>query len=172
MAKTMQYGILLKLRDEVSAGLGKVQAGLKKFGDKISGASRVAQRGLLGVAGGVGAIVYAAAEAEEVEAKLVAVLKATKHAAGFTVDELKDIATQLEDITTYDDEAIMGLQTLLATFKEIKGDEFEDATKAALDMSTVLGQDLKSSALMLGKALNDPERGMSALREAGVPFTE
>ena len=31
-------------------------------------------------------------------------------------------------------------------------------------MSTAMGQDIASSAVLLGKALNDPKEGLSALR--------
>ena len=52
------------------------------------------------------------------------------------------------------------------------GDVFSDTTKLALDMSTALGTDAKSSAMMLGKALNDPAAGLSRLSRSGVLFTE
>ena len=38
-------------------------------------------------------------------------------------------------------------------------------------MSVALGQDLKSSAIQVGKALQDPEKGITALRRVGVAFT-
>jgi hypothetical protein len=58
------------------------------------------------------------------------------------------------------------------TFTKIGKDVFPDATKAMLNMSEALGTDVKSSALQLGKALNDPIRGMTALTRAGVSFTQ
>jgi phage-related protein len=41
-----------------------------------------------------------------------------------------------------------------------------------VDMSQALGQDLSSSAIQLGKALNDPINGITALSRVGVSFTE
>ncbi len=38
-------------------------------------------------------------------------------------------------------------------------------------MSAVMGQDLTSSMVQLGKALNDPIVGVGALAEVGVSFT-
>jgi hypothetical protein len=119
-----------------------------------------------------GKAVAAAHEAMDAERKLDAVLTATGHAAGFTTDQLKDQAAQLQRLTTFDDDAVVGFQAVLATFKNIKGDVFRDATAAALDMSTVMGQDLQASAVQLGKALNDPILGVTALRKVGVSFTE
>ena len=42
----------------------------------------------------------------------------------------------------------------------------------ALDLSAQPGRDLKSSAVILGRALNDPIRGLTALRRVGVSFIE
>lgn len=109
---------------------------------------------------------------EEAEAKLAGVLRATGEAAGFTIIELKEMASGLQEVTTVGDEVALSAMSILATFKEIKGDAFRDATKAAIDMSAVLGQDLNSSVLQIGKALNDPIKGMTALSRAGVSFTE
>jgi len=43
--------------------------------------------------------------------------------------------------------------------------------EAAMNLSVAMDQDLKSSTLMLGKALNDPIRGITALTRAGVSFS-
>lgn len=109
---------------------------------------------------------------EKAEAKLGAVLMATGESAGFTLDQLKKMAAGMQGVTTVGDEVILAGQAILATFKEIKGEAFEGATQAALDMSTVMDQDLKSSMVQIGKALNDPIKGLSALTRVGVAFTE
>lgn len=86
--------------------------------------------------------------------------------------EYLDMATALQKVTLFDDEAILGAESLLLTFTNIGKDVFPDATKAVLDMSQALGQDLKSSSVQLGKALNDPILGITALSRVGVSFTE
>ena len=58
------------------------------------------------------------------------------------------------------------------TFTKIGQDIFPDATRIVLDMSQALGQDLKSSAVQVGKALQDPILGVSALRRVGVNFSD
>lgn len=109
---------------------------------------------------------------EQSEAKLEAVLKATGNAAGFTGEQLKGMASDLQSVTTVGDETIIGAQAVLATFKEIKGDNFRDAMTAAMDMNAVVGGDLQGNVMQLGKALNDPVAGISALTRVGVSFTE
>jgi phage-related minor tail protein len=48
---------------------------------------------------------------------------------------------------------------------------FDQATGIITDMSVALGQDTSSSAIQLGKALNDPIKGVTALQRVGVSFT-
>ena len=109
---------------------------------------------------------------EQAEQRLQSVLEATNHVAGFTIDQLKGVASAYQSITTVGDEVILNTQAVLATFKNIRGKEFTDATMAILDMSEVLGQDAKAGAVQLGKALNDPILGVTALNRVGIQFTK
>lgn len=124
--------------------------------------------------GGVFAVSEAfqgAAENDKAIARLNAVVEATGHAAGFSSQQIQDMASELQKTTTFADEVTIGAAAMLATFKEIKGDNFRDALSAAQDLSTVMGTSLQSSVVQLGKALNDPVRGITALRKSGVSFT-
>jgi len=71
----------------------------------------------------------------------------------------------------FSDDAILGAQNVLATFTNIEGRNFGLATQSILDMSQALGMDLDSAAMQVGKALNDPIAGLSALSRSGVQFT-
>ena len=106
------------------------------------------------------------------ERKLEAVLKATGGAAGLAADEIKNLASERQSLTNFGDQATIAASAMLATFKEIKGDIFKEAIVAAQDLSSVMEQDLKSSVVQLGKALNDPIKGVTALRRVGVSFTQ
>jgi hypothetical protein len=114
------------------------------------------------------------AEQDRVTAQLNATLKSTGGIAGKTADDLLRTASALQKITTYGDEAIISAQSLLATFKNINkdGEIFDRTTRAVLDLSTAMGTDLKSSAIQLGKALENPTKGISALTRSGVSFSE
>jgi len=109
---------------------------------------------------------------ESAEAKLDQTLKATGHAAGLTADELKVMASELQNVTKVGDEATIGAQALLLTFKSIGGDVFPRALESILDVSEAMGQDLKSSTIQIGKALNDPISGLAALSRVGIQFTD
>lgn len=111
-------------------------------------------------------------EQEQAEKRLESVLKATGNAAGFTQQEMLDMASAMQDVTTIGDEVIIQSQAIIATFKNIKGDQFKDVLMVAADMAEVLGTDLKGASMQVAKALNDPLKGVSALADAGVSFTE
>ena len=111
------------------------------------------------------------------EAKLSATLKATGYAAGFTTGELKKQAAQLQKTTGVGDETILSMQGILATFKNVRGDVFTQATSAILDMGAAMGKagqgsaDVEAAVIQVGKALNDPIAGISALSRVGVQFS-
>jgi len=109
---------------------------------------------------------------EDAETQLAQTIKSTGAAAGLTATELKQMASGLQGVTKFGDEATIQGQSLLLTFTSIGKDVFPRATETMLDMSQALGQDMKSSAIQLGKALNDPINGVSALQRVGVSFTE
>ena len=121
---------------------------------------------------GLGIYIRNTVEAERVQAQLNAVLKSTKEAAGLSAEQLNSMADSLQRVTVFDDEAITGAQALLLTFTKIGGDVMPRAVETVLDMATAMGGDLKSASLQLGKALNDPIKGVAALGEVGVQFTQ
>ena len=151
--------------------LGGVEGGLKSLGKQalIAGAAFFGARAIIG---GLKAATRAAAEQELAEKKLEAVLKSTSHAAGMQADELKKLASSLQTSTMYGDEAIMGAESLMLTFTKIGKDVFPDAIETVLNMSTAMGTDMQSSVIQLGKALNDPIAGISALSRVGVQLTD
>lgn len=114
----------------------------------------------------------AAQDYEKMQAATNAVIKSTGGVAGVTAKDVVSLANAFEKQTAIDDQVIQGTENLLLTFTNIGKNVFPQATKAALNMSVALGQDTKSSAIQLGKALNDPINGVTALRRVGVSFTE
>jgi hypothetical protein len=114
-------------------------------------------------------------EAQKVSAQTAAALKSTGGAAGVTQQHIEDMASSMQEATGLEDDMIQSSQNLLLTFTKISNagpDKiFDRATRATADLSVALGKDMNSSALMVGKALNDPIKGVTALGRAGVQFT-
>lgn len=154
------------------------------FGRITSGAGRMAQNIALGagaavVAGGALAMsfVRAAEESAQVTRQTEAVLQSMGATAWTTADAVAALSTRLSNQTGIDDELIQSGQNVLLTFGEVQNrigegnDIFDRATQAALDMSVALGTDMSSAAMSVGRALNDPIRGLTALRRSGIQFT-
>lgn len=118
------------------------------------------------------AIIQNTVRQEQAVAQLEARLRSTGGVAGLTSQQLQSMASSMQAVTTFGDEAVIEMQALLLTFTNIRGEIFERATPAILDMATAMGSDLKSASIQLGKALNDPVKGVSALAKSGIQFTE
>lgn len=170
---------LQKTLGETSASVGKFGAGLGKigFGALAGGALAVgaAFAGLSAVsiktAGDLGKI-------EALNAQTEAALKSTGAAAWVARSDIENLAGGIEKLTGIEAETVQAGENLLLTFTNIQnkaGDGnniFERATQVMTDMSVALGQDTTASAIQLGKALNDPVKGVTALQKVGVSFTE
>lgn len=169
---------------DVDKALDRVGSTGKRTGTsfKTIAAGVFAGGGMLAALEGVSRVARGAwdefAEGEKVAAQTAAVLKSTGGAANVTATGVSDLATELMRLSGVDDEAIASGENLLLTFTNIRNevgkgnDVFDQATRLMLDMSVALGQDTSSSAIQLGKALNDPVKGVTALQRVGVSFTK
>jgi len=120
---------------------------------------------------GIRAMIDNTIEAEQVQAQLEARLKSTKGAAGMTLKSLNDLSAGLMELSTFDDEAIGRSEALLLTFQNIGANIFPRAEQAILNVATAMGTDLEGATRMVGKALNEPVRGIMSLTRAGVQFS-
>jgi hypothetical protein len=137
----------------------------------------LAAGGISALVGGFGDLLAGARDAAKITRLNEQVIKSTGGAANVTAGQIDDLSTALSNKTGIDDDAIKSSANLLLTFTNIRNevgkgnDIFNQATAAVQDMSAALGQDAKASAIQLGKALNDPVKGITALQKVGVSFT-
>lgn len=166
----------------LSSGMKQAGAGAQGFGSKLKGLARagVVAGGAAGLAALTGTLkvgIDELSQSSKVAAQTAAVIKSTGGAAGVTAKQVGDLAGSMMKKTGIDDEAIQSGENLLLTFTKVQNkagkgnDIFNRATHVMADMSVALGQDMKSSAIQLGKALNDPIKGVTALQRVGVSFT-
>jgi hypothetical protein len=88
-------------------------------------------------------------------------------------DQLKRAAESFEGSSLFEADVILKQVTAnLLTFGNIAGEQFDRAQQAAIDMATRLGGEPQAAAIALGKALNDPIKGITALTRVGVQFNE
>lgn len=115
---------------------------------------------------------------EVINAQTDAVIQSTGAAANVTRSQVAAMADSLEQLTATEAESIQEGANLLLTFTQIRNGAganekvFDRTVTAMVDMARAMGTDARSAALQLGKAINDPIRGMSQLSRVGVSFTD
>ncbi len=188
--------LIVRARDEASAEIGKatkslgglhsaagkVGGGLKAAGGAIVDLGKVAAgAALAGIAALGSQIAFGAkslVDEQQKMAQTAAVIKSTGGVAKVTQKDIEGLAASLRLKSGIDDQVTRSTANMLLTFTNVRNeagkgnDVFTRATKTALDMSIALGQDGASSAMQLGKALNDPIKGVTALQRVGVTFTQ
>ena len=171
-----------KATDEYSSSLvkfhrntGDVNTIIGKFGKKMSMMrSRLLivafAAGLVGKA--LSTLHKATSEFEVAQGKLNAVLASTGGVSGKNASQLENMANIMQVSMGQSNTVIMEMQARLLTFTSIVGKQFDKTIEIAVDMAAVLGTDLNSATIQIGKALNNPIEGLSALSRVGVSFTQ
>lgn len=150
----------VKSQNQLAAGFGAVAkaagalaagAGIVSFLSNSISAGNELQRNLGGIQG---------------------LLKSTGNAAGTSAEEINRFAGQLGRDTLTSRGAVLEASRALLSFKSIAGDTFFDTIRISQDLAETMGVDLKGATVQVAKALEDPVRGLTALRRSGVSFTE
>lgn len=184
MADIIQDVILRVSSDaeELRKGVGQVDDKIKETQKNTGGLQNQFKKllpalGVAAIVAGLKKIATASLQAADVQAKaevkVQQAIKSTQGVAGRTLDQLKQQAKDLQKTTLFGDEEILkGATATLLTFTKISGEQFDEAQKVVLDLSTAMGTDLQSASLQVGKALNDPILGVTALARSGIQFTQ
>lgn len=161
-------GRIQKFERNVSLSLDKVNKKFTSFGFGVKASIGALLTGL-----SFQKLIDANAEAAKTFAQLEnAVEKAGDAAGGRTAEGFRATAGELANVTTQAGGAIQNVQQLLLRFQNIRSDRFDEATERVLDLSQALGTDLDGAAKLVGRALSDPIKGMTALAKAGVVLSE
>ena len=162
---------------------GDKTAGMTRDIDKAGRSSKTFAAGwgkMLGVVGGVTAAIAASAGAFRFLGDSINEARAARKAMAQTAAVMKSMGrteapkriermiSQLESMSGIDGDNIREMTNVLFTFGNVTGETFDKANKLALDLSVAFNKDLQSSAVMVGKALNDPTKGLTALTRVGV----
>jgi len=163
-----------KLRPDLQGMKAQTQSALGGMASMIRGiiGPLMAGVGIMAIRSFLSAATRLAETQIDAEQRLAAVIKATSGAAGFSAEELKKWASEMQGLTTFGDEVIMGAAAKLLTFKAIQGDVFKSTMKAAMDLAANGFGNLDSNILQLGKAIENPIKGMTMLTRVGVSLTD
>jgi hypothetical protein len=165
-------------------GQNDAETGLNKLGKS---AKRLAKIGAAAFAAvGAGAVVMgkklleAGERAATSNARIEQITKSMGQFEGATdqvTDRLVKLAEKTAKLVGVDQNLIKEGQALLLTFKSVSADAdkvggvFDRATKAAIDLAAAGFGTVTTNAVQLGKALEDPIKGLAALGKSGVTFT-
>jgi hypothetical protein len=187
-SRTLKLSILADVNN-LTKGLNSSTKDVETFGDKITKFGKLAGAAFLaaGVAAAAFAVKFAkdAIVAGEAAATANARIEQINKSMGLfgesvsvVSDRLIKYAEETARATGIDTNSIKATQAKLLTFKELAatadevGGQFDRATKAAIDLASAGFGAAETNAVQLGKALNDPIKGLTALARSGVTFTE
>jgi len=182
-------GIKINILSNFNAqGFTKLQRELKRLDtpiEKLGAVTRslapAAQIGLVALTALGTAAVRAAEDAQVADRRLASVAD-SMNLFGTQTDavtkRLRDFADATMKQTAVDDEVIKSTQAKLLTFRnlaktaDVMGGAMDRATLAAIDMAATGFGSAESNAVALGKALNDPIKGVTALTRMGIQLTQ
>jgi hypothetical protein len=183
-SRILKLNILAETKDLVK-GLGDAEKATSSTGDKIKKGFKVAAAAVVAAAAAIGAFAIksiAAGEAAATANARISQINKSMGLFGGSVDEVNErliaYAEATARATGIDQNSIKATQAKLLTFKDLaqSADEvngsFDRATKAAIDLAAAGFGSAETNAAQLGKALQDPIKGLTALARSGVTFTE
>lgn len=161
-----------KVGDEMDEHDRRGRKMLSGWGLAATGAVAAVAGAVAGIASSLGLIGDAINEARGAR-KALAQTGAVIRSMGRTESPkaVERLINQLERASGIDGDNLREMTNILFTFGNVTGDTFMKANELALDLSVAFGKDLTTSATMVGKALNDPTKGLTALTRVGVSFT-
>jgi hypothetical protein len=159
---------------QANAQFGKLQGSIGSLGRNFAAA---------GVAiAAVGAVIAKNAQSlariERINAQTAQTITSMGNASNISAKEVEALAGSLENLTATEAETIQEGANLLLTFKNIQNqagagnDIFNQTAAVMVDLARAMGTSASGEAIRLGKALNDPVKGIAALTRVGVSFTE
>ena len=101
-----------------------------------------------------------------------AVLRATNNASGLFVEDIERLTREIGLQTLASTQQVRAAANQLLTFRSIAQDTFERTLRLSQDLAQLGFGNIETSARQLGRALEDPARGLNNLRRIGVSFTE
>ena len=175
MKADIEYGLLLKVNDTATntlktvgksvSGLGGMFAGLASKITPIAATVYLVEKAFSILVKVLKAAPKAAMESENAIASLNAALKNQGNYSIKASKELQDYATSLQKVTKYNDEAIIGAETMLVSLAGLSGKGLKDATKATLDLAAGMNMDLGSASKLVAKSLTND---MNMLQRYGI----
>ena len=110
--------------------------------------------------------------AQDEQAQLAAALKATGQAAGYSIGQLNNMASEFAGKSVFSEGDINRAQTRLLSYTGIVGEQFPKALQSTIDTAQRMGMTVEQAAETVGRALDIPSAGLASLSKQGFRFTE
>lgn len=169
---------LNKANQEAETGLGKLGKSFAKFGKVAAAGALVAGASALALGK---RLFDAGEEASTANARIESIAKSMDlfgDETSVVSERLVNLANEQAKLTGVSRTTIKETSALLLTFRGVAssadevGGVFDRAQQAALDLAAAGFGSATSNAQSLGKALEDPIKGLASLSRQGVTFTE
>ena len=108
----------------------------------------------------------------EIDTRLQQSIKATGQQYKYSALEIKEFASNLQDVTRFGDDAVEQVAALLVSTQKFSKEGLERTITLSADLAEAMGTDLSSAAQTLEKALIEPGEGLTRLRTIGISFTD
>lgn len=110
---------------------------------------------------GVQDCIRAYQEQEMAEAKLQAAIRATGKEGEISIDHLKDYASELQNVTTYGDEATLSALSMLQQLSDLSEEGLIKVIPLVQDFASAMDVDLETAASLVGKTLGSTTNALS-----------
>jgi hypothetical protein len=151
-----------------ASGLDKSERRAEKWRKKVEAEAKLAGLALgTAIAAAVVMIGRNTIAAEREVAQLDAIIRSTGGAAGYTRQQLLDMADTLSSKSTFSGGEIVEAQTRLLSYSGILASNIPRAMQAVIDQSARLGISVSQSAETIGRALESPSKAAAALAQQG-----
>ncbi len=158
-----------------ASGLDKSERQAEKWRKNVEKQARAAgvaltgamAAGVTGLVAGIAKVIANSSAAEQEIGQLDAILKSTGGAAGYTRQQLLDMADTLSSKSTFSGGEIVEAQTRLLSYSGVLGSNIPRAMQAIIDQSARLGISVSQSAETIGRALESPSKAAAALAQQG-----
>ncbi len=168
-AKEFQDGVRNSTKE-----LKSIERTVKGVGDTLMGLKRIASVAFTGwgISRVIGELSEMAKEAGKEQQVIAGMEQAMRSMGRYTPELAKgmlNMAKSLQEVTTFEDDAIIAGQKFLMTYRGISNDILPRATKAMVDLAAMMGGDMAGAANILGKA----SMGLvGILRRAGIEISD
>ena len=181
-AAQLQTNVTVLGADTAQSQLSSLGKTVDDAGQKTTGFGSLLSSGLSGALGIAGQAlgflggqfvdsIKAAMPYQQILAQTTQALKSTHDASGMTAQSVSDLAMKFSSTTPFSDDLIQSGENMLLTFTNIGKQVFPQTTQTMLDMAQAMHMGPTQAAMMMGKALDDPAKGLAALQRVGVTFS-